>query len=81
MLTRIMRPHPLHVLKIVDGFLLVGIVDHLDESETAFAAGLTVQGQAAVLDLAVLTEEIEEMLLLRLERKIADVDGHGPWNR
>ena len=62
-----MRPIHSTVLKIVDGFLLVGIVDHLDEGETAFAACLTIQGQAAVLDLAVLIEEINKMLLLCLE--------------
>ena len=70
-----------NLLKVVDGFLFVFVVDHLDKREAALASGLSIQGQAAVLDFAVFTEKIEQMLLLRLEREIADVDGHGAWNR
>jgi len=75
--------HPLHILEIVDGFLLIGVVGHLDKCETALTAGFPVEGQAALLDLTVLAEEIEQILLFGLEREVAYVNSHsfsGTWN-
>jgi len=74
--------HPLHVLEVVDGFLLIGVVGHLHEGEAALATGLPVEGQAALGDFAVLAEEIEQILLFGLEREVAYVNGHsfnGTW--
>jgi len=68
--------HPFDVLKIVDGFLLGFIIDQLNKSEPAFASGIPVEGQAALLDFAVLAEKIKQVLTFSLEREIADVDGH-----
>jgi|GEM_PF-2744411 hypothetical protein len=68
--------HPFDVLKIVDGFLLGFIIDQLNKSEPAFASGIPVEGQAALLDFAVLAEKIKQVLPFSLEREIADVDGH-----
>jgi hypothetical protein len=75
--------HPLHILEVIDGFLLIGVVAHLDKSEAALTAGFPVEGQAALLDLAVLAEEVEQILLFGLEREVAYVNGHsfsGTWN-
>jgi hypothetical protein len=68
--------HPFDVLKIVDGFLLGFIIDQLNKSEPAFASGIPIEGQAALLDFAVLAEKIKQVLPFGLEREIADVDGH-----
>ncbi len=68
--------HPFDVLKIVDGFLLGFIIDQLYKSEPAFASGIPIEGQAALLDFAVLAEKIKQVLPFGLEREIADVDGH-----
>ena len=70
-------------MEVVDGFLLIGVVAHLDKSEAALTAGFPVEGQAALLDLAVLAEEVEQILLFGLEREVAYVNGHsfsGTWN-
>ena len=70
-------------MEIVDGFLLIGVVAHLDKSEAALTAGFPVEGQAALLDLAVLAEEIKQILLFGLEREVAYVNSHsfsGTWN-
>ena len=68
--------HPLHVLEVIDGLLFGGIIGQFDEGETALATGFTVEGKAALPDLAVLAEEIEKVLAFGLEREVADVDGH-----
>jgi hypothetical protein len=68
--------HPLDVLKIVDGFLFVSIVRHFDESEAALAASLTIERQAALADLAVLAEQVKQILLFSLEREVSNVNGH-----
>jgi len=68
--------HPLHVLEVVNGLLLVGFVGHLDEGETALTAGFTVEGKAALGHFAVLAEEVKQILLFGLEREVADVNGH-----
>jgi hypothetical protein len=68
--------HPLHILEVVDGLLLSGVVAELHESETALAAGFTVEGEAALADFAVLPKEIKQVFALGLEREVANVDGH-----
>ena len=68
--------HPLHVLEVVDGLLLSGVVAEFNEGETALAAGFTVEGEAALADFAVLPEEIKQVIALGLEREVANVDGH-----
>jgi hypothetical protein len=68
--------HPFHILEVVDGLLLSGVVAELHESETALAAGFTVEGEAALADFAVLPKEIKQVFALGLEREVANVDGH-----
>ena len=68
--------HPLHILEVVDGLLLGGVIGEFDEGESAFAAGFPVEGETALTDFAVLAEEIEKVLAFGLEREVADVDGH-----
>lgn len=68
--------HPLDVLKIVDGFLFFSIARHFDESEAALAASLTIERQAALADLAVLAEQVKQILLFSLEREVSNVNGH-----
>ena len=64
---------PIHSTSWRSSIALPVATDHFHEGETAFAAGFTVERQA-VLDLAT-AEQIEQVLLFRLEREIADVDG------
>jgi hypothetical protein len=74
--------HPLHVLEVVDGLLLIGVIGHLHESEATLTTGFPVEGQAALGDFAVLAEKIEQILLFGLEREVAYVNGHsfnGTW--
>jgi hypothetical protein len=68
--------HPLHILEVVDGLLLGGVIGEFDEGESAFAAGFPVEGETALTDFAVLAEEIEKVLAFGLEREVTDVDGH-----
>jgi hypothetical protein len=68
--------HPLHILEVVDGLLLGGVIGEFNEGESAFAAGFPVEGETALTDFAVLAEEIEKVLAFGLEREVADVDGH-----
>jgi len=68
--------HPLDVLEIVDGFLLVSVGRHLHEGETTLAAGFPVEREAALGHLAVLAEQIQQILLFGLEREVAYVNGH-----
>ena len=69
-------PHPFNVLKIVNRFLFVCIVCHLNESKTTLAPRLSIEREAACLDFAVLAEQVEQVLLFRLEREVAYVNGH-----
>ena len=68
--------HPLHILEIIDGPLLRGIVDQLNKGEAALPPCFTVKGQAALAHLTVLAEEIQQILAFCLEREVADVNGH-----
>jgi len=68
--------HPFDVLKIIDGFLLGGIVGELHEGKATLAAGFAVEGEAALTDFAVLAEKIKQVFAFSLEREVADVDGH-----
>jgi hypothetical protein len=75
--------HPLHVLEVVDGLLFGGVIGEFNEGEAALATGFPIEGQAALTDLAVLAEEIKQILAFGLEREIADVNGHSlkkTWN-
>jgi hypothetical protein len=69
-------PHPFDVLQIVDGFLFGGVVCEFNKGETALAAGFTVEREGTLANLAVLPEEMQQVIAFRLERKVADVDGH-----
>lgn len=68
--------HPFDVLKVIDGFLLGGIVGELHEGKATLAAGFAVEGEAALTDFAVLAEKIKQVFAFSLEREVADVDGH-----
>jgi hypothetical protein len=68
--------HPLHVLEIFDGFGFLSGIGHLNKSETALAAGVAVEGEAALAHLAVLTEQVLDIFRFCIEGKIADVNGH-----
>jgi hypothetical protein len=72
--------HPFDVLEIVDGLLLLGIIGQFDECEAALATGFPIQGQAALANLSVLTEQVTEILLLGIEREVAYVDCHVTLN-
>src|SRR5262249_49814302 len=54
------------------------VVIHLDETESAGTAGLTIADQADRFDSAVLLEQLADLILGRAERQIADVEflGH-----
>jgi hypothetical protein len=68
--------HPFDVLKVIDGFLLGGIVGELHERKATLAAGFAVEGEAALADFAVLAEKIKQVFAFSLEREVTDVDGH-----
>jgi hypothetical protein len=55
--------------------------DHLHECETSLTARFAIEGKTAIFNFAVLGKQVRKMLLFGLEREIADVNGHGPWNR
>jgi len=69
--------HPLHVLEVIDGFLLGLSVSEFDKSKSPLSARLPVKGEAALGDLSVLPKEIEQVLPFSLKREVANVDGHG----
>jgi hypothetical protein len=68
--------HPLHILEVIDGPLLGGVIDQLNKSKATLATCVTVEGQAALANLSVLGEEINQILAFSLEREVADVNGH-----
>ena len=67
--------HPLHVLKIVDGGCFVSFIDKINETKAALAAGVPVEGKGALADLAVLTEEVNQILPLSVPGQVADENG------
>jgi hypothetical protein len=68
--------HPLHILEIVNRFGFIGSVGELDEGKTPLATGFAIQRQAALTNLAVLAEQILDIIHLAVEGKIADVNSH-----
>jgi hypothetical protein len=68
--------HPLNILEIFNCLGLFGLVGHFDKSETALAAGVAVEGEAALAHLSVLAEQMLDIFRFRIEGKIADVNGH-----
>jgi hypothetical protein len=48
--------HPLHILEVIDGFLLYGIIAELDKCKTALATCLAIKGKAALANFAILPE-------------------------
>ena len=68
--------HPLHVLEIVDGLLLVSSVSHLNESEPTLTAGIAIERQAALANRAVLGEQALKVLHFGIEGEVAHVNGH-----
>ena len=67
--------HPLDVLKIINGLLLVCFAGHVDKAKAALASGLAIQRQAAFLDRAIFGEKAMEIFLFAIPRQIADVNG------
>ena len=68
--------HPLNVLEVFNCLGLFGLVGHFDKGETALAAGVAVEGEAALAHLSVLAEQMLDIFRFRIEGKIADVNGH-----
>jgi hypothetical protein len=68
--------HPLNILEIFNCLGLFGLVGHFDKGETALAAGVAVEGEAALAHLSVLAEQMLDIFRFRIEGKIADVNGH-----
>ena len=67
--------HPLNVLEIINGLLLVCFAGHVDKAKAALASGLAIQRQAAFLDRAIFGEKAMEIFLFAIPRQIADVNG------
>jgi len=74
-------PHPFNILEVVDRLLLGSIGIQLDEGKAAFAACLAIKREAALANLAILTEKIKQVFPFGLKREIADVNGHQRKNR
>jgi hypothetical protein len=68
--------HPLDVLKIVDGFLLIAFGRHLHEGETALAAGVAIERNAALANSAILGEKALKVLNFGIEGEVPNVNGH-----
>ena len=67
-------PHPLDVLQVINGRLLIGFVAEIHKCETTLAARLPVEGQGAFAHLAVLTEQMREILPLSVPGEISNED-------
>ena len=67
-------PHPLHVLKIINGGFLIRRIGEIDKCKSAFSARVPVQRQRAFADLPVLTEQVNEVLSLSVPGEIANED-------
>ena len=67
--------HPLDVLKIINGLLLLCVAGHVDETKAALASGLAIQRQAALLYCSIFGEKAMEIFLFAIPRQIADVNG------
>ena len=66
--------HPLNVLQVIDGRLLIGFVAEINESESALATGLPVERQRAFAHFAVLTEKVNQILPLSVPGEISNKD-------
>ena len=66
--------HPFDVLKIVDGGLLVSFVCEVHKGEATLASGLAVKRHRALAHLAVLTEEMNQILPLSVPGQIPNED-------
>ena len=67
-------PHPLDVLQVINGRLLVGFVAEIHKSETPFAARLPIKGQGALAHLAVLAEQVNQILPLSVPGEVSNKD-------
>ena len=67
--------HPLDVLQIINGLLLIGFAGHIDKAKAALASGLAIQRQAALFDRSIFSEKAVEIFLFAIPGEIADVDG------
>ena len=67
--------HPLDVLQVINGLLLVGFAGHVDKAKATLASGFAIQRQAAFLDRSIFSEKAVEIFLFAIPGEIADVDG------
>ena len=63
-------------MKTLDGRFFNGLIRHLDESETALAARITLEGEGTVGDFTKLGKQLNHILLLSAEGKVADKNAH-----
>ena len=68
--------HPLHVLEILDCLGFVAVLRHLDEGETTLAAGLTLEGKAALAYRAVFGQHALKILNFCIEGEVAHINRH-----
>jgi hypothetical protein len=68
--------HPLNILEVFNCLGLFGLIGHFDKGESALAASVAVEGEAALAHLSVLAEQMLYIFRFRIEGKIADVNGH-----
>ena len=64
--------HPLNVLQIIDCRGFISLIHKVNEAETTFAAGVSVKGQRAFADFAVLTKEVYEVVPLSVPGQVAN---------
>ena len=67
-------PHPFDVLKIINGGFLIRRIGEIHKCKSAFSARVPVQRQRAFADLAVLAEQVNEVLSLSVPGEIANED-------
>src|SRR5262245_34710240 len=67
-------PAEVLAVKRLDRRLALGVVGHRDEPESTRAAGFAIGDDRRLADLAVLREEVVQVLIGGLVRQVADVD-------
>ena len=67
-------PHPLDVLKIFNGGFLIRRIGEIYKCKSTFSARVPVQRQRAFADLAVLAEQVYEVLSFSVPGEIANED-------
>ena len=66
--------HPLDVLKVVNRRLLVSFAAEIHKSETPLATRLPIKGQGAFAHLAVLAEQVNQILPLSVPGEVSNKD-------